>query len=233
MDKLDSTCAHMGCGQAFCAADNPEGGCRYHPGQPYFHDGMKEWTCCKKKSHDFSEFMDIPGCTMGRHSADRPHSITTKEAARKIAATAASPSSGCSRCDQGFFCADHKEAVKLVAGAISGKDPAASKEKPSTVPAPAIVQPQAKPLPTPTVVRAAPQPDSEGFLTCKHYSCGQKYKQAENHEGACKHHPGPAVFHDRKKGWGCCNKFEKDFDAFLSIAPCSCGQHDASFDAGF
>jgi hypothetical protein len=26
-----------------------------------FHDGMKEWSCCKKKSHDFGEFMGIKG----------------------------------------------------------------------------------------------------------------------------------------------------------------------------
>jgi disease resistance protein len=30
--------------------------------QPVFHDGMKEWSCCKKKSHDFGEFMGIKGC---------------------------------------------------------------------------------------------------------------------------------------------------------------------------
>lgn len=29
--------------------------------QPKFHDGMKEWSCCKKRSHDFSLFLQIPG----------------------------------------------------------------------------------------------------------------------------------------------------------------------------
>lgn len=29
--------------------------------QPIFHDGMKEWSCCKKRSHDFSLFLEIPG----------------------------------------------------------------------------------------------------------------------------------------------------------------------------
>jgi hypothetical protein len=29
--------------------------------QPVFHDGLKEWSCCKAKSHDFGEFMDIKG----------------------------------------------------------------------------------------------------------------------------------------------------------------------------
>lgn len=29
--------------------------------QPIFHDGMKEWSCCKQRSHDFSLFLAIPG----------------------------------------------------------------------------------------------------------------------------------------------------------------------------
>jgi len=29
--------------------------------QPIFHDGTKEWSCCKKRSHDFSLFLEIPG----------------------------------------------------------------------------------------------------------------------------------------------------------------------------
>ena len=45
----------------------------YCPGHPYFHDGMKEWTCCRKKSHDFGEFMAIPGCTTGRYYAPGLH----------------------------------------------------------------------------------------------------------------------------------------------------------------
>ncbi|KAJ0098362.1 hypothetical protein Patl1_19977 [Pistacia atlantica] len=28
---------------------------------PIFHDGMKEWSCCKRRSHDFSLFLEIPG----------------------------------------------------------------------------------------------------------------------------------------------------------------------------
>lgn len=29
--------------------------------QPIFHDGIKEWSCCKKRSHDFSLFLEIKG----------------------------------------------------------------------------------------------------------------------------------------------------------------------------
>lgn len=34
--------------------------CTYHPGQPVFHDALKGWSCCKKRSTDFTEFLNTP-----------------------------------------------------------------------------------------------------------------------------------------------------------------------------
>ena len=34
--------------------------CHYHPGVPVFHDALKGWSCCKKRSTDFTEFLNIP-----------------------------------------------------------------------------------------------------------------------------------------------------------------------------
>ena len=36
------------------------GSCTFHPGVPIFHDAMKGWSCCKKKSPDFTEFLNFP-----------------------------------------------------------------------------------------------------------------------------------------------------------------------------
>lgn len=46
--------------------------CRYHPGTPYFHDAYKGWSCCKKKSVDFTEFLNIKGCELSKHSNIKP-----------------------------------------------------------------------------------------------------------------------------------------------------------------
>lgn len=35
------------------------GSCVYHPGDPFFHDAYKGWSCCKKKCTDFTEFLNI------------------------------------------------------------------------------------------------------------------------------------------------------------------------------
>lgn len=42
--------------------------CTYHPGEAVFHEGLKFWSCCNKKSMDFDEFMKQKGCTQGEHS---------------------------------------------------------------------------------------------------------------------------------------------------------------------
>jgi hypothetical protein len=62
MAKEEGTrCQRIGCDALFTPDNNPEGSCHYHSGPPLFHDGGKEWSCCKQRSHDFSLFLSIPG----------------------------------------------------------------------------------------------------------------------------------------------------------------------------
>jgi CHORD len=46
--------------------------CQYHPGVPVFHDALKGWSCCSRRSTDFTEFLNIPGCTFGIHNGVKP-----------------------------------------------------------------------------------------------------------------------------------------------------------------
>ncbi|KOM36043.1 hypothetical protein LR48_Vigan02g219300 [Vigna angularis] len=62
---------------------------------------------------------------------------------------------------------------------------------------------------------------------CKNKGCGQTFKEKDNHDTACSYHPGPAVFHDRMRGWKCCDIHVKEFDEFMNIPPCSKGWHSA------
>ncbi|XP_021909533.1 cysteine and histidine-rich domain-containing protein RAR1 isoform X2 [Carica papaya] len=212
-------CQRIGCDAMFTVDDNPEGSCRYHD-LPIFHDGMKEWSCCKKRSHDFSLFLEIPGCKTGRHTTEKP--VFTKAAATPRTPTSVPTSAtatnslskeSCSRCRQGFFCSDHGSQAK---GLNSQPTNAATNVpaegsgdvKPSVAPVRKIIdinQPQ----------------------ICKNKGCGKTFKEKENHETACSYHPGPAVFHDRVRGWKCCDVHVKEFDEFMSIPPCSKGWHNA------
>jgi len=49
-----------------------KGCCQHHPGVPVFHDALKGWSCCSRRSTDFTEFLNIPGCANGRHSSEKP-----------------------------------------------------------------------------------------------------------------------------------------------------------------
>uniref|UniRef100_A0A673KBZ2 Cysteine and histidine-rich domain-containing protein 1-like n=1 Tax=Sinocyclocheilus rhinocerous TaxID=307959 RepID=A0A673KBZ2_9TELE len=65
-------CYNRGCGGRFDADKNSDDACQFHPGVPIFHDALKGWSCCKKRTTDFSEFLSIKGCTRGRHSNEKP-----------------------------------------------------------------------------------------------------------------------------------------------------------------
>ncbi|KAI9827494.1 MAG: hypothetical protein M1832_004844 [Thelocarpon impressellum] len=60
-------CVHKGCNKTFL--DPAESDCVHHPGPPVFHEGQKGWKCCKPRVLSFDEFLEIPPCTKGQHSA--------------------------------------------------------------------------------------------------------------------------------------------------------------------
>ncbi|CAK9135190.1 unnamed protein product [Ilex paraguariensis] len=190
----------------------------FHQG-PVFHDGMKEWSCCKKRSHDFSLFLEIPGCKTGKHTTEKPIEPPAAARAKKpisapAPATDISTKEACSRCRQGFFCSDHGSQAREM---------------------------NPKPTDAVQVTSAEGNTDSqEGFSapskkiadinqpqTCKNKGCGKTFKEKDNHDAACNYHPGPAVFHDRMRGWKCCDVHVKEFDEFMDISPCATGWHNA------
>ncbi|KAF6160361.1 hypothetical protein GIB67_019130 [Kingdonia uniflora] len=104
-------CQRIGCNASFTEDDNHEGSCTYHD-SPIFHDGTKEWSCCKQRSHDFSLFLELPGCKTGKHTREKPVIAKAAANSRKpvpvvSSANNASSKEACSRCRQGFFCSDH------------------------------------------------------------------------------------------------------------------------------
>uniref|UniRef100_A0A2I2Z1Y4 CHORD domain-containing protein n=1 Tax=Gorilla gorilla gorilla TaxID=9595 RepID=A0A2I2Z1Y4_GORGO len=61
-----------GCGQRFDHETNSDDACTYHPGVPVFHDALKGWSCYKRRTTDFSDFLSIVRCTKGRHNSEKP-----------------------------------------------------------------------------------------------------------------------------------------------------------------
>ena len=73
-------CYNFGCGKTFNPETITDTSCCFHPGAPVFHDALKGWSCCRKRTTDFTEFMNIPGCTRGRCSNVKPE-VPVKEVA--------------------------------------------------------------------------------------------------------------------------------------------------------
>ncbi|XP_073273797.1 cysteine and histidine-rich domain-containing protein RAR1-like isoform X1 [Primulina huaijiensis] len=211
-------CQRIGCEALFTEDDNQEDSCTYHD-SPKFHDGMKEWSCCKKRSHDFSLFLALPGCKTGKHTTEKPVqasiAVTPKQPVYETSATVNSSSKdSCSRCRQGFFCSDHGSQARALNSKVSNSVLDAPSESNRTL---QYAQP-----PKPKKIVDINQPQ-----ICKNKGCGKTFKEKDNHEEACSYHPGPAVFHDRMRGWNCCDIHVKEFDEFMSIPPCAKGWHNA------
>ncbi|KAJ3589888.1 hypothetical protein NHX12_010729 [Muraenolepis orangiensis] len=65
--KIGTSCKHGGCTKSFSGAASNEEVCAYHSGFPIFHEGMKYWSCCKRKTSDFNTFLSQEGCVKGPH----------------------------------------------------------------------------------------------------------------------------------------------------------------------
>lgn len=64
---VGAICKNGGCGQAYSSPVSNDSECVYHPGVPIFHEGLKYWSCCTKRTTDFTAFMNQKGCAFGKH----------------------------------------------------------------------------------------------------------------------------------------------------------------------
>ncbi|KAI7908329.1 chord-domain-containing protein [Cokeromyces recurvatus] len=203
-------CTHKGCGKDFKEDENQDNACQYHSGAPVFREGLKGWSCCKKRVSDFDEFLAIPGCTFGRHSDEPVNQPTSTSVAPQQTQEATHVT---------------KEGVE-----VYGKKPEASTV---STPAPATVEPKKEEEKKPEVVVEEEDDESipvpEG-TTCKRRGCGCVWKDTATSRGngaeaVCRYHPGAPIFHEGSKGWSCCTRKVLDFDEFLKIEGCKEGKH--------
>ncbi|KAL1139721.1 hypothetical protein AAG570_006699, partial [Ranatra chinensis] len=175
--------------------------CRHHIGHPVFHDAYKGWSCCKKKCTDFTEFLNIKGCTVSRHSNEKPPELEKP-----------------------------KEDKKLLDEVIEYRAPQ-NEIIPEVVVKPNVslaLREQLTSLKS-KVVESSTEYDGTGSIpvgtTCKNYNCNVVYEGPETLSTKCTHHPGCPVFHEGLKFWSCCTKRTTDFNTFLEQVGCTVGEH--------
>jgi hypothetical protein len=163
-----------------------------------FHEGLKGWSCCSKKTVDFDEFLQIQGCATGKHSLEK---LKQDPPALKKA----SPT----KVEDGvevYGTAVGVEKMSIQAPAMGST--AQTKE------APKRKEPEEDPEDAVIVVGTA----------CKRKSCGHTFNGTKD-KNTCIHHPGAPVFHEGSKGWSCCSRKVLEFDEFLKIKGCTTGNH--------
>lgn len=64
---IGTLCKNGGCGKSYEGVESDSETCVYHPGCPIFHEGMKFWSCCLKRTSDFNAFLNQVGCDKGSH----------------------------------------------------------------------------------------------------------------------------------------------------------------------
>ncbi|XP_077164136.1 integrin beta-1-binding protein 2 isoform X2 [Paroedura picta] len=189
--------------------------CLHHPGFPVFHDVLKGWSCCKKRTTDFSEFLSIKGCTKGYHSNEKPPEPEEPESKNKT----------CSEIIvQGPKSAEMMERerpspdepMKLLPVKVSGSLEQALKKLDLSAKEQPAVQGTASPGAVLQVNLGT---------TCKNSGCKVVYQGEESNMETCIFHPGIPVFHEGMKYWSCCAVKTTDFTAFLEQKGCSRGKH--------
>lgn len=65
--SIGTSCKNGGCKSSYESPSSNDTLCVHHPGAPVFHEGYKFWSCCKKKTTDFSAFLEQIGCETGKH----------------------------------------------------------------------------------------------------------------------------------------------------------------------
>lgn len=212
-------CYNKGCGQRFDPEHNTKDSCLYHPGAPIFHDALKGWSCCKKRTTDFSEFLSIKGCTKGFHSKEKPPEPFSQEG------TSDKPKA---KPVEELIIQGPKSAEKMQRERPSSDEPRrllpikVSRTLEQALEKLNLSSKDEEPEGSCAGEAAA---QVRAGTTCKNTACKAIYQGPESNTEVCTFHPGVPVFHEGMKYWSCCEVKTTDFSAFLEQPGCSSGRH--------
>uniref|UniRef100_A0A8D8SBL2 Cysteine and histidine-rich domain-containing protein n=1 Tax=Cacopsylla melanoneura TaxID=428564 RepID=A0A8D8SBL2_9HEMI len=200
------TCYNKGCGKSFDPGLNDNDACVHHPGIPVFHDAYKGWSCCNKKCTDFTEFLNIKGCTTSPHNPVKPTEpdkyIPDKSTAKEILEVRAPEPKAMER---------------------PSIDTPLTELKPTI--AKSLLDQVQSLLPTTTGGGGDAASSIPLGTQCKNNACKETYEGPQSLSAICAYHAGVPVFHEGLKFWSCCNKKTTDFAAFLEQKGCTHGEH--------
>ncbi|KAM6907618.1 cysteine and histidine-rich domain-containing protein 1 [Xenentodon cancila] len=212
-------CYNKGCGQRFDPENNPEDGCTYHPGVPVFHDALKGWSCCKRRTTDFSDFLSIAGCTKGPHNKEKPPEpvkpdVTSSTEKKEL----------------------NDQKPKFDEFIISAPKPQEAIFRPSADEPTVRLQQKISASLKQALEKlklsdhAADTKEEDGDeikigTSCKNGGCTKTFEGPSSDSEICLYHSGCPIFHEGMKYWSCCKRKTSDFNTFLSQEGCAKGAH--------
>nr|XP_026269667.1 cysteine and histidine-rich domain-containing protein 1 [Urocitellus parryii] len=212
-------CYNRGCGQRFDPENNTDDACTYHPGVPVFHDALKGWSCCKRRTTDFSDFLSIVGCTKGRHNSEKPPEPVKPE----VKTTEKKELSELKPKFQEHIIQAPKpvEAIKRP----SPDEPMTNLELKISA---SLKQALDKLKLSSGNEEDKKEDDSDEIkigTSCKNGGCSKTYQGLQSLEEVCVYHSGVPIFHEGMKYWSCCRRKTSDFNTFLAQEGCTTGKH--------
>ncbi|XP_007936282.1 cysteine and histidine-rich domain-containing protein 1 [Orycteropus afer afer] len=212
-------CYNRGCGQRFDPETNSDDACIYHPGVPVFHDALKGWSCCKRRTTDFTDFLSIVGCTKGRHNSEKPPEPVKPE----VKTTEKKELSELKPKFQEHIIQAPKpiEAIKRP----SPDEPMTNLELKISA---SLKQALDKLKLSSGNEEDKKEEESDEIkigTSCKNGGCSKTYQGLESVEEICVYHSGVPIFHEGMKYWSCCRRKTSDFNTFLAQEGCTTGKH--------
>ncbi|XP_071635065.1 cysteine and histidine-rich domain-containing protein morgana [Temnothorax longispinosus] len=204
-------CYHRGCGKKFDPRDNKDDACLHHPGHPVFHDAYKGWSCCSKKCTDFTEFLNIKGCTRSKHSNDKPPEPEKPPVDKSKAGEVIQVVTKLLRNEAALARPSFDAPQLMLSPTIS----------------PALLEVELSYIRGLTALEADKPTDNTVQIgqTCKNNSCKGTYEGIASDKEVCNYHPGVPIFHEGLKYWSCCQKKTTEFSTFLEQPGCTQGRH--------
>ncbi|KRT81557.1 hypothetical protein AMK59_5843 [Oryctes borbonicus] len=195
-------CYNRGCGQKYELDKNTDDSCRHHPGEPFFHDAYKGWSCCNKKCTDFTEFLNIKGCMVSKHCNVKPPEPEklVENIPDVVAVTEVKP------LQQPMTRPPYNTPMIKIEPEIASS----------------VKRDFQSPTESNTDVHSA---EIKIGTSCKNRGCTTIYEGPSSDSGTCTYHPGVPIFHEGLKYWSCCQRRTTDFNAFLNQVGCETGQH--------
>ncbi|XP_043107029.1 cysteine and histidine-rich domain-containing protein 1 isoform X2 [Puntigrus tetrazona] len=212
-------CYNKGCGQRFDPDKNSDDACTYHPGVPVFHDALKGWSCCKRRTTDFSDFLSIAGCTKGPHNQEKPSEPVKPEVKSSVDKSVNDVKPKFNEC-----ITQAPKPLESIRRPSPDEPFSVLQQKIS----PSLKQALEKLKLTEENAQEIKEEDSDEIkigTSCKNGGCSKTFNGPDSDEETCLYHSGVPIFHEGMKYWSCCKRKTSDFNTFLSQEGCTRGKH--------